>query len=106
MAVQSGIDADRFWKLDFGEIMVQIIANNRKRMDDMRLRAMMDHKQAELMMFAFNDPSKMPKVEDIYPFVKDTAPKQVEPVSDWQQDQMELMKQAQKIKTIRKLKNE
>ena len=105
MAVQSGIDADHFWELDFGEIMVQIIANNRSRMEDMRMRAMMDHKQAEMMAYAFNDPSKMPKVEEAYPFVKSTAPKQVEPVPEWQADQAELMQQAQKIKELRKLKN-
>lgn len=68
--MQSGIDSDHFWELDFGELMVQVIANNRNRIDDMRMRAVMDHKQAEMMAFALNDPSKMPSVEEAYPLSK------------------------------------
>ena len=102
LAVQSGIDSDRFWELDFGELMVQIIANNRNRMDDMRMRAVMDHKQAEMMAFALNDPSKMPSVEEAYPFIKTVTKSVAEP--EWKQDQLLLMQQSQKIKTARKFK--
>lgn len=85
--------------------MVQIIANNHNRIQSLRERAVMDHKQSEMMAFALNDPAKMPKLEEAYPFIQDTAPKPVKPATEWQQDQMELMKQAQKIKTLRQLKN-
>ncbi|WP_260213045.1 hypothetical protein [Lactiplantibacillus pentosus] len=102
LAVRSGIDSDHFWELDFGELMVQIIANNRNRMDDMRMRAMMDHKQAEMMAFALNDPSKMPSVEEAYPFIKTATKSVAEP--EWKQDQLLLMQQSQKIKTARKFK--
>lgn len=100
--MQSGIDSDHFWELDFGELMVQVIANNRNRIDDMRMRAVMDHKQAEMMAFALNDPSKMPSVEEAYPFIKTVTKSVAEP--EWKQDQLLLMQQSQKIKTARKFK--
>ncbi|AVK62478.1 hypothetical protein C5Z25_01530 [Lactobacillus sp. CBA3605] len=107
MAVQSGIDSDHYWELNFNELMVQIIANNRNHMLDMRTRALMDHKQSEMMAFALNDPSKMPKLEEAYPFLKDSSPtpKPVEQVQEWQQDQLEFITQANKIKAARQAKN-
>nr|WP_225442976.1 hypothetical protein [Lactiplantibacillus plantarum] len=102
--MQSGIDSDHFWELDFGELMVQVIANNRNRIDDMRMRAVMDHKQAEMMAFALNDPSKMPSVEEAYPFIKTATSTSSDSVPEWKRDQLLLMQQAQKIKTARKFK--
>ena len=57
--------------MDFGEIMTQISANEKRRLEDLRAKAYMDHRLSEMMAFAFNDPAKMPKVEEAYPFVKD-----------------------------------
>ncbi|WP_367115012.1 MULTISPECIES: hypothetical protein [Lactiplantibacillus] len=102
--MQSGIDSDHFWELDFGELMVQVIANNRNRIDDVRMRAVMDHKQAEMMAFALNDPSKMPSVEEAYPFIKTATSTSSDSVPEWKRDQLLLMQQSQKIKTARKFK--
>lgn len=102
MAVQSGIDAEQYWEMNFEEVMVQTLANNRNRIQDLRMRAIMDHKQSELMAYALNDPGKMPKVEEAYPFVKGSEPKQVEQVPQWKKDQLMLMQQAQRIRNSRK----
>ncbi|WP_237757733.1 hypothetical protein [Lactiplantibacillus plantarum] len=66
------------------------------------MRALLDHKQAEMMVFALNDPSKMPSVEEAYPFIKTATKSVAEP--EWKRDQLLLMQQSQKIKTARKLK--
>lgn len=102
IAVQSGIDSEQYWELNFEELMVQILANNRNRMQALRERAVMDHKQSEMMAYALNDPSKMPSVEEAYPFIKDLSPKPAKQVPEWKKDQLELMQQAQKIKMARK----
>ena len=105
IAVQSGIDAEQFWEMNFEEIMVQTMANNRNKIQEMRTKAIMDHRQAEMMAFALNDPSKMPKVEEAYPFVNETKTQQTEQVPQWEKDRALLMQQAQKIKMARQAKN-
>lgn len=87
--------------MDFGEIMTQISANEKRRLEDLRAKAYMDHRLSEMMAFAFNDPAKMPKVEEAYPFVKDNLDqtnKISEEEPDWKKDQVIFMQQAQKIK--------
>ncbi|MFT8324782.1 hypothetical protein [Oenococcus sicerae] len=89
--------------MNFEEIMVQALANNKNRLQDMKSRALMDHKQAELMAFALNDPSKMPTAEESYPFLKE-QPKAAETIPDWKKDQLLLMQQSQRVKQVNKLK--
>ncbi len=91
--------------MDFGEIMTQILANEKRRLEDLRAKAYMDHRLSEMMAFAFNDPAKMPKVEEAYPFVKDNLDqtnKISEEEPDWKKDQVIFMQQAQKIKQLNK----
>ena len=91
--------------MDFGEIMTQISANEKRRLEDLRAKAYMDHRLSEMMAFAFNDPAKMPKVEEAYPFVKDNLDqtnKISEEEPDWKKDQGIFMQQAQKIKQFNK----
>ncbi|MFT8406097.1 hypothetical protein [Liquorilactobacillus nagelii] len=90
--------------MTFKEAMVQLLANRKNRIDQMKFRAMMDHQQANLISFAFNDPSKMPKLEEAYPFLKDEQQKQVEQAPEWKKDQMQLMAQAARVKAFNKLK--
>ncbi len=103
--MESGIEADHFWNMDFGEIMTQISANEKRRLEDLRAKAYMDHRLSEMMAFAFNDPAKMPKVEEAYPFVKDNLDQtneRSEEEPDWKKDQIIFMQQAQKIKQFNK----
>lgn len=91
--------------MDFGEIMTQISANEKRRLEDLRAKAYMDHRLSEMMAFAFNDPVKMPKVEEAYPFVKDNLDqtnKISEEEPDWKKDQVIFMQQARKIKQFNK----
>lgn len=91
--------------MDFGEIMTQISANEKRRLENLRAKAYMDHRLSEMMAFAFNDPAKMPKVEEAYPFVKDNLDrtnKISEEEPDWKKDQVIFMQQAQKIKQFNK----
>ena len=91
--------------MDFGEIMTQISANEKRRLEDLRAKAYMDHRLSEMMAFAFNDPAKMPKVEEAYPFVKDNLDQtneRSEEEPDWKIDQIIFMQQAQKIKQFNK----
>lgn len=104
VAVQYGVDAERFWGMSFKEVMIQTLANRKNRIDEMKFRAMMDHQQANLIAFAFNDPNKMPKPEEAYPFLKDDQQKQVEQAPEWKKDQMQLMAQAARVKAFNKLK--
>ena len=91
--------------MDFGEIMTQISANEKRRLEDLRAKAYMDHRLSEMMAFAFNDPAKMPKVEEAYPFVKDNLDQtneRSEEEPDWKKHQIIFMQQAQKIKQFNK----
>lgn len=89
--------------MDFGEIMTQINANEKRRLEDLRAKAYMDHRLSEMVAFAFNDPAKMPKVEEAYPFVKDPVEETTEPDEpDWKKDQALLMQQAQRIRQFNK----
>lgn len=107
LAVESGIDAERFWGMNLQEITVQAQANRKRRLEEIRERAIMDHKLSELMAFAVNEPNKMPSVEKMYGLdelgeAEATVPK--EPIPDWKRDQMEFMKQAERIRNARNAK--
>ncbi|MFT8630672.1 hypothetical protein [Liquorilactobacillus hordei] len=89
--------------MNFEEIMVQILANRKSRMNGLKIRATMDHQLANLMAYAMNDPSKMPKLEEAYPFLKDeNQSNQVEQVPEWKINQMKMMARAKQIKNNRK----
>ncbi|MDE7024038.1 MAG: hypothetical protein K2O72_07620, partial [Ligilactobacillus sp.] len=87
--------------MDLLEIMTQIKANEERRLSEWKAKAYMDHRLSELVAYAVNDPAKMPKIEEAYPFVQDNN-QQIEAVSpqeaEWKQDQALLMQQAQRIR--------
>lgn len=98
-AVESGIPAAEFWDLTFEEVMVQTEANVQHEKEQLTARAYMDHQLASLIAYAFNDPAKMPRVEEAYPFVNDGQEK--EEIPEWKKDQLILMQQAEMIKRSR-----
>lgn len=105
LAVQSGIDAERYWNMNLREIIVQSEANRKRHIEALKERAVMDHKLSELMAFAVNDPNKMPDVDKMYGFDElDDKQEPQEPIPDWKRDQMEFMKQAEAIRNARKSK--
>lgn len=67
LAVENGIQADVFWSLLFVEIMTQIEANRKNHEVATKEKAMFDYKQAQLIMYAVNDPKKFPAMDKIYP---------------------------------------
>lgn len=86
--------------MDLLEIMTQIEANNKRRLEEWRAKAYMDHRLSELMAVAVNDPAKLPKVEEAYPFVKEEHADQklATKEAEWKKDQALFMQQAQRIK--------
>lgn len=66
LAVESGIPATDYWSMTFDEIMVQVQANKKVRERDMRDKAIMDYKLAQLNAYSFNDPKKMPGLDEFY----------------------------------------
>lgn len=115
-AVENGIKADEFWQMTFDEIMIHITATIKHHRTMLKERAVMDHKTAELMAFAVNDPSKMPSVEKHYSFMDDNAQRQPDTLNnepdrtepeEWQSDQAILLQQAMSVRaTNERKKNE
>ncbi|QVQ49880.1 hypothetical protein KIK01_00875 [Latilactobacillus sakei subsp. sakei] len=99
--------------MTFDEIMIHITATIKHHRTMLKERAVMDHKTAELMAFAVNDPSKMPSVEKHYSFMDDNAerqpvtlnnePDQTEP-EEWQSDQALLVQQAMAVRATNERK--
>lgn len=81
--------------------MVQTEANVQREKEQLTARAYMDHQLASLIAYAFNDPSKMPRVEEAYPFVSQDQDQAAEEMPEWKQDQLILMQQAEMIKRSR-----
>lgn len=68
-AIENGILASDYWYLTFGEILDQVKVNQKIRFNKLREQADMDYRMAQLMAYAMNDPSKMPKFDEAYPFL-------------------------------------
>lgn len=104
-AIDYGIPATDYWMMTFGEIMSQVESNKRKRETELKEKAMFDYKAAQLNMYAFNDPSKMPTAEKHYPYLVDEkVRKVVQPAPDpdnWQSDKALMMQQAMQIKATK-----
>lgn len=105
IAIDYGILATDYWMMTFGEIMTQVESNKRKRETELKEKAMFDYKAAQLNMYAFNDPSKMPTAEKHYPYLVNKKVKEIEQeapgADDWQSDKALMMQQAMQIKATR-----
>ncbi|WP_225428328.1 hypothetical protein [Levilactobacillus enshiensis] len=104
-AVRAGIGADEYWDLTIREIIVQSEANRQRHLDALKERAVMDHKLSELIAFAMNEPNKMPSVEKMYGFTDEQqSAEPQEELPEWKKDQLEFMKQAERIRNTRNAK--
>lgn len=70
LAVEWGVPANEYWSMTYAEIVTQVEANKKRYELEMKNKAMFDYNSAQLNAYAFNDPSKMPKVEEVFPFLK------------------------------------
>lgn len=104
MAVNAGIPADEYWGMTIREITIQAQANRQRHMDELRERAVMDHKLSELMAYAVNEPNKIPGVDKMYGFLEEKADEPKEEIPEWKKDQIEFMKQAELIRAARNSK--
>lgn len=104
VAIEWGIPAVEFWELTFNEIMMQIGANKKVHEREMREKAVFDYNQAQLLKFAFNDPSKMPKFEEAYSFANPEKPKEVKELTQAEIDLINFEKWAAAIKQNQKKK--
>lgn len=77
LAVEQGIPADEYWTMTYEEILVQVEANKKKREAELREKAQFDYRMGQLMVYAFNDPKKMPEIEKMYPFIKSEEPEEL-----------------------------
>ncbi len=73
IALQWGIQSDKYWMLTFGEMMMQVNANKIRREEELKQKAMFDYNLAQLVTYAFNKPEKMPKAQDVYSILKEDA---------------------------------
>lgn len=104
-AIDYGIPATDYWMMTFGEVMAQVESNKRKRETELKEKAMFDYKAAQLSMYAFNDPSKMPTAEKHYPYLANEKVQEIEnqipDLEDWQSDKALMMQQMMAIKATR-----
>lgn len=87
IAIEWGVPADKFWSMSYSEIIAQVEANKKRYELEMKNEAMFRYNSATLNAYALNDPSKMPKIEEIFPFMK-TEEQQV-PISEQPYDMEE-----------------
>lgn len=110
-AVKAGIDADKFWSMTYGELIVQAEGNESIRKREIEEKAFLDYKQAQLQAYAFNEPKKMPKFSDHYPFDNEMNPvsKEGNPAKgqqqDWQIMKARMIERTEMIKATRERNN-
>lgn len=69
-AIDVGIPAMEYDSMTFGEIMLQVESFNRAEKKRLKEKAYFAFKEAYLNSYAFNDPSKTPKFDDVFEFAK------------------------------------
>lgn len=85
--------------MTFTEILDQMRANQKIQQDKLTEQAVMDHKQAELIAYAFNDPQHMPGLKKAYPFLdKFMDDESQEEIPEWKIEQAEFLTQAMRVK--------
>lgn len=107
IAVKQGIASDEYWEKTLEEILVQVEANREKESDGLKIKANLDYRMAQMMMYAVNDPQAMPEFEKIYPFASDEEQltEEVKEMQEMQQEQQYMMMLAEQIKATRARKN-
>lgn len=106
-AVEAGIPAEKYWSMTYEEIIVQAEANAANKKQELEMQAQLDYKAAQLNAFALNDPKKMPKFNDHYPFFKEEQ-QQEEPrkQQDWQIMKARMLERTEMIKATQQRKQQ
>lgn len=111
-AVEAGIAAERFWGLSYEELIVQVRANAKIHQRELEEQAMLTYKQAQLNAYGMNEPKKMPKFQQIFPFVQVSSEidRQEETSilkqQDWRVMKARMQEQAEMIKATRGRQNQ
>lgn len=111
-AIDYGVAAESYWELTLEEIMLTSESAKRIRIADLKEKVMFEYKMAQLNAYAFNEPKKMPKPNDHYPFLKEIQNNEAKEVApnnqpsipqktNWELHKEMMMRQAQAIKTKR-----
>lgn len=105
-AVEAGIPAEKYWSMTYEEIVLQAEANVAIRKQQLKEKAMMDYKAAQLNAYGFNDPKKMPKPDQHYPFLKkEDKQEQSNQPQDWEIMKARMIERTEMIKATRTRKN-
>lgn len=70
-AIDFGVASRDYSGMTLEEIIDEVESGKRRRIADLKEKAQMDYKMAQLNAFAMNDPKKMPKLEEHYGFLKE-----------------------------------
>lgn len=103
IAVKEGIPSDEYWDKTLEEILVQVEANREKEKDELKVKANLDYRTAQLMMYAVNDPQSMPEFEKVYPFASESEQltEEEKSMQEMQQEQQYMIMLAEQIKATR-----
>lgn len=103
MAVKSGIPSDEYWNKTLEEILVQVEQNREREKDELKAKANLDYRMAQLMSYALNDPQAMPDFDKAYPFMDELEQKTAEDLAEeeMKKEQQYMMMLAEQIKATR-----
>lgn len=105
-AIEAGIPAEKYWSMTYEEIISQAEANIAYRQKELEEQARLDYKAAQLNAWALNEPKKMPKFEEHYPFFKKEPSQQEDShQQDWKIMKARMQERAELIKKTRERKN-
>lgn len=111
-AVEAGIAAERFWGLSYEELIIQVRANAKIHQRELEEQAMLTYKQAQLNAYGMNEPKKMPKFQQIFPFVQVSSEidgqeeTSILKQQDWRVMKARMQEQAEIIKATRRRQNQ
>ncbi|MBD9846476.1 hypothetical protein IHP33_12170 [Enterococcus faecalis] len=111
-AVEAGIAAERFWGLSYEELIIQVRANAKIHQRELEEQAMLTYKQAQLNAYGMNEPKKMPKFQQIFPFVQVSSEidgqeeTSIVKQQDWRVMKARMQEQAEMIKATRRRQNQ
>lgn len=104
-AIESGIPADVYWTLTLDELFNQVEANHNRNLANLKQQAHMDYRMAQSMVYAFNDPSKMPSFEEQYAFAKEELSEEEQIARQQEQERNLLLQKFMNVQATRQRKN-
>ena len=97
-AVENGIPAQDFWSMTLEEILVQVEANQNRQLANLKQQASMDYRLSQAMIYAVNDPSKMPTFDTLYEFAKEELTEEEKAEQQAIQERQMFMQQLMNVK--------